>query len=217
MGRWLRLCPQKIACGLCPALRPSASKKAMPQPSAWWSVQPPRWENPVKLRSGLPVADCSFRRSWHMGAVKRAAPGTVYGLGDNATKQAIGWPAVVSDGRGLTHSVHSSLPVHALSPGWNGGCLRARLNWRPRVGRTDAGVRQCPHGVYSPPGGAHAVDQLAAGRMDAGCACTNSAGSFSRGGHLVCGWRGGYSCLPPATALEPARTLWWPRACASKA
>ena len=29
--------------------RPLPSKKAMPQPSAWWSVLPPRWQKPVKL------------------------------------------------------------------------------------------------------------------------------------------------------------------------
>ena len=30
--------------------RPRPSKKAMPQPSAWWSVAPPRWQKPEKLK-----------------------------------------------------------------------------------------------------------------------------------------------------------------------
>ena len=57
-----------------PGVRPSPSKNAIPQPSEWWSVQPPRCEKPVKLSVKLAGKWLFIPSSWHM--VGQCSPGT---------------------------------------------------------------------------------------------------------------------------------------------
>jgi hypothetical protein len=38
----------------------------MPQPSAWWSVRPPRWAKPVKLNVTSVGVLQFIPSSWHM-------------------------------------------------------------------------------------------------------------------------------------------------------
>jgi hypothetical protein len=38
----------------------------MPQPSVWWSVRPPRWANPVKLKVTSVGVLQFIPSSWHM-------------------------------------------------------------------------------------------------------------------------------------------------------
>ena len=54
------------AAGVAAGTLPSLSKKAMPQPSAWWSVLPPRCENPEKLSVRLAGRWLFIPRSWHI-------------------------------------------------------------------------------------------------------------------------------------------------------
>jgi hypothetical protein len=58
---------------------PAPSKKAMPQPSWWVSVRPPRWAKPVKLKT-MSVGTLQFMASnWHMGQAYHAlAAGPVW-------------------------------------------------------------------------------------------------------------------------------------------
>src|SRR5437764_14533880 len=54
--------------------KPAPSKNAMPQPSAWWSVRPPRCAKPEKLNVTSVGVLQFIPSSWHMGLFCPQAP-----------------------------------------------------------------------------------------------------------------------------------------------
>src|SRR3569832_238142 len=131
---------------------PAPSKKAMPQPAAWWAVLPPRCAKPLKLNVTSVGVLQFIPRSWHMdlfwprSRASGADAGKPYRLRRNAREQVgaevdLRAPAgrLLFAGRALDfHRAPIGLPADGTAGGVD---LRCRIHAGSLSGRRSVEAR----------------------------------------------------------------------------